>query len=139
MAAKTKETRSGVGDPPEYLQVRAKELWIELAELLGDDLLAIDRPMFEGLCASYGAMQAALEDLNTRGTLIRGRSKDKSADDDDGEPAMVKNPSNQVAREQATQFREFAKEFGLSPGARKRLAMQMSKPKAADPNAPAID
>lgn len=128
-----------LGDPPAYLNPEGKRLWDELTEQLAEQLANVDRAMFELMCASYGAAQAALEDLNDRGPLIRGRTKDHSSDDDEGDPAMVKNPSNQVAREMATQFREFAKEFGMSPGSRKRIAMELKKAKAKDPDAPAID
>lgn len=129
----------GVGNPPDYLNPGAKQLWIELVEQLGDDLLDRDRAMFELMCSSYGSAQAALQDLMARGPLIRGRSKDHSSDSDDGEPSMVKNPSNQVAREMSTQFREFAKEFGLSIAARKRIAMDIKKIETKDADAPSID
>lgn len=128
----------GVGPPPEYLNPNAKKLWNDLVEQLGEELLNVDRAMFELMCAAYGAAQAALEDLNDRGPLIRGRSKDHSADGEDGEAAFVKNPSNQVAREMATQFREFGKEFGLSPGARKRISMELKKKKPNE-DSPDID
>jgi len=128
----TEEVRSGVGEPPETINAQGQRMWRYLVgqfDALGDPLSALDRPVFTILCMAGGAAEEAWEDVHHRGVLVRGRSKDHSADDDDGDPFMVKNPAEQVARQATTQFIQLAKEFGMTPAARKRMAVELLKAK----------
>jgi P27 family predicted phage terminase small subunit len=101
------------GDPPEWLNPMGKNLWHRIIELMGDKLEKTDESALTLMCASFGAAYEALKDLNERGPLI------------EGDRGMVKNPANQVAREQGAQFKLWASEFGLTPAARKKLAMSI--------------
>ena len=124
--------------PPEYLPEEGKVLWCLVVEQLGAELIVIDTPLLELMCRTYAAALEAVTDLNTRGVLLKGRTKDHSGDDE-GEPYMVKNPAEQIARQMTTQFIQCAKEFGMSPAARKRMAMELkSKAKQRGPQ-PEID
>lgn len=122
-----------VGDPPEHLAPEGVELWNYLTVELEDSLYAADRPAFTVMCQMWAVMQQAMADVGIRGTLVTGRGKEE------GGTAPVKNPSLQVARDAATAFKDYAKEFGLTPAARKRMAMELERAKAVDPNAPDID
>lgn len=125
----------GVGDPPAWMNEEGQAMWLYLAVELGTELLARDRPAFALMCAVYGVAEAAEKDIHERGHLIKARTKDHSADtvdEDTGDvvdQAMVKNPSIQVAREATNQFVQYAKDFGMTPGARKRMAMDLGKRK----------
>jgi len=135
--------KSPVGPPPEWLNAEGQEVWNYLVDALGDTLDRIDRPTFVQMCAAYGTAEAAQKDLHTRGVLVKGRTKDHSADeyDEDGDviqPAMVKNPAEAIARQAMTQFLMFAKEFGLTPGARKRMQIELAKRAPQGPE-PEID
>jgi P27 family predicted phage terminase small subunit len=128
----TEEQRSAVGDPPETMNTHGQAMWRYLVgqfDALGDPLSALDRPAFTILCQVGGTAEAAWEDVHGRGVLVRSRSKDHSADDDDGEPYMVKNPAEAVARQATTLFIQLAKEFGMTPAARKRMAVELLKAK----------
>lgn len=117
-------TVSVVGDPPDWLHPAGKRMWHELVEMLDGKLQPVDKFALVGACGAYGAMEAALQDLNERGPLVKARGKD--GEESETRP-MVKNPANQVAREQGTAFRQWVGEFGLTPAARKRLAFDLSK------------
>ena len=113
-------TASEIGDPPEWLLPPGKALWSQICDHLGDTLLAVDRGALIMTCSAFAAAENALKDLNERGTLVPGRGKHP---DEDGEEQLVKNPANQIAREQGALFKSFIAEFGLSPAARKRLTL----------------
>lgn len=118
-----------VGPAPEWLNEDGQWCWDYIVEHSEDMLAALDKPALILLCSAYGTGAAAQRDLHTRGPLIRGRSKDHSADEDDGEPAMVKNPSEQIARQEMEKFIKLAQEFGLTPAARVRMKRELEKPK----------
>ena len=124
-----------VGAPPEWMNEEAKAVWLFLAEELEDELMSRDRPAFTAMCSEYGKYEAAAKDVHTRGVLVKGRTTDRKVRDRDEEgeplPGMVKNPAIQVARDALTQFLQYAKDFGLTPGARKRMAMDPSRKKKA--------
>jgi len=121
-------SKSVVGDPPSWLADGGKRMWHELVQMLDGRLEAADKFALTATCASYGAMEAALEDLNTRGPLVRARGKD--GEESDARP-LVKNPANQIAREQGVAFKQWCGEFGLTPAARKRLSIELKKASSA--------
>lgn len=104
-----------LGDPPDWMADPGKKMWHEMLLELGDKVVSLDRYALTLACAAYAAAEAALQDLNERGPLV------------EGDRGMVKNPSNQVGREQAAAFKSWCAEFGLTPGARKRLLFQLGK------------
>jgi P27 family predicted phage terminase small subunit len=106
---------SKLGAPPEWLSKKAKSAWEQIAESLGSSVYAIDGLSLALMCTAYGAAQDAAEDIAMRGPLIESRDR-----------GPVKNPSLQILRDAGSTFRAFAESFGLTPGARKKLGIDLS-------------
>jgi P27 family predicted phage terminase small subunit len=105
-----------LGDPPDWLSSRAKKAWHEVARGLGDSIFAVDALALSLMCTALAAAQDAAEDIAQRGALVESRDR-----------GMVKNPSLQILRDAGATFRAFADSFGLTPGARKRLGIDLSE------------
>lgn len=93
-----------------------KSMWVKLTEVLADTLHDVDQYALEAICGHYDSMIRAQKDLSERGPIVDGR---------DGE--RVKNPSAQIARDSSASFKAWTAEFGLTPKARKTLAMTLGE------------
>ncbi len=109
------EPAKRLGSPPDWMSQRGKLAWESIADGLGDRVFAIDGFAFALMCMAYATAEDAAEDLANRGPLIQSRDR-----------GMVKNPSLQVLRDAGSTFRAFAEQFGLTPGARRRLGIDLS-------------
>jgi P27 family predicted phage terminase small subunit len=103
-----------LGPPPAWLSPKAKVAWEEISGALKDSVYGIDGLALALMCTAYGAAQEAAEDISQRGPLIESRDR-----------GPVKNPSLQILRDAGSTFRSFAEQFGLTPGARKRLGIDL--------------
>jgi P27 family predicted phage terminase small subunit len=106
---------SKLGQPPEWLEPRAKKAWHEISKGLGDSVYAVDGMALGLMCTALAAAQNAAEDIAQRGALVESRDR-----------GPVKNPSLQILRDAGSTFRAFAESFGLTPGARKKLGIDLS-------------
>jgi P27 family predicted phage terminase small subunit len=106
---------SKLGEPPVWLSKRAKAAWHEIGAGLGDSVYAVDGLALGLMCTALATAQDAAEDLAVRGALIQSRDR-----------GLVKSPSLQILRDAGSTFRAFAEAFGLTPGARKRLGIDLS-------------
>ncbi len=104
-----------LGAPPNWLSDRGRDAWRDISAGLGDSVYALDGFAMALMCTSFAAAQEAAEDLSSRGPLIQSRDR-----------GMVKNPSLQILRDAGSTFRAFAEQFGLTPGARRRLGIDLS-------------
>jgi len=105
-----------LGDPPDWMSDRARDAWTGIAKGLGDSVYAVDGFAMTLMCTAYASAQEAAEDLASRGPLIQSRDR-----------GLVKNPSLQILRDAGSTFRAFADSFGLTPGARRRLGIDLSE------------
>jgi len=102
-----------LADPPAYLPEKAKELW----RLLAPDLIETDRlrtedvPAFELLCLSYYFAIFAGATMVKEGITTKDRKTAR------------KHPSGQVWKDNVTQYKQLAVEFGLTPSSRMRLQL----------------
>lgn len=112
--------RAGVKTPPskprrpQWLVGYARKEWDRITpELDSMGILArVDRNTLAGFCIAVAGMKAAYQDLNKRGFLIPSARKDGD---------LVKNPSNQLLRDNLKLISSFSSMFGLSPSDRVRL------------------
>lgn len=109
-------TSNKLGDPPEWLSSKAKEAWRDVGKALDGSVYAVDGLALTLMCTAYGAAQDAAEDIAMRGPLVDSRDR-----------GLVKNPSLQILRDAGATFRAFAEQFGLTPGARKKLGIDLSE------------
>jgi P27 family predicted phage terminase small subunit len=96
------------------MNARAQAAWQAIAEGLKDTTVEVDALSMNLMCSAYAAAEEAAEDIQTRGHLVQGQR------------GLVKNPSLQILREAGATFRGFADQFGLTPGARKKLGIDLS-------------
>jgi P27 family predicted phage terminase small subunit len=108
-------TDNKLGNPPSWLEPRAKKAWKQIADGLGDSVYSVDGLGLSLMCTALACAQNAAEDIAQRGALVESRDR-----------GLVKNPSLQVLRDAGSTYRAFAESFGLSPGARKRLGIDLS-------------
>jgi P27 family predicted phage terminase small subunit len=73
-------------------------------------LALLDRASLAVYCEGWATYVDAQRDVDRRGALVKGHRKQQ-----------VKNPSLQIARDQAQLLRALAAEFGLTPSSRARL------------------
>jgi P27 family predicted phage terminase small subunit len=104
-----------IGNPPAWMSKDGKAAWKEIVAGLGESVYALDGLSMVLMCEAYSAAQGAAKDLATRGPLIQSRDR-----------GLVKSPSLQILRDAGSTFRAFADAFGLTPGARRRLGIDMS-------------
>ena len=132
----------GVGDPPEWMNDEGTAEWHRLTDIIGDDLEARDRGSFIILCSAYGVAERALKLMHETDVVVKGRTKDHSADEtEEGEerPAQVKHPAAQVAREYMEKYMKLAEAFYLTPASRTRGKVNVNSKKSGGSAAPAID
>lgn len=106
-------------EPPEWMGENGKRAWNAMASILTESLESIDQFALEATCGHYDAMINALKDLQLRGPLIESYDKN-------GNEILVKNPAAQIARDNSLAFKAWCSEFGLTPRARKSLAMKLN-------------
>ncbi|MEX2445778.1 MAG: phage terminase small subunit P27 family [Dehalococcoidia bacterium] len=82
-------------------------------------LQAVDVAALTAYCVSWSTFLAAAKDVAERGPLVPGRSSADAARDDG--PALVKNPSVQIARDAQEQLRKWATVLGFTPDARGKV------------------
>jgi P27 family predicted phage terminase small subunit len=128
-----------VPQPPKFLSKDAKNEWRRLAPRLhGLDLLKHeDRAAFTAYCEAWSLFKRATEELQKAGGLVipvGGSVKETHKRGGDVEvvrkaASYNTHPIISVQRRAAEMMHKFASEFGLSPVARRRLAMT---PKTGD-------
>jgi P27 family predicted phage terminase small subunit len=97
---------------PRNLPALAQKFWKDIAprlEALGI-LTEVDGPAFTAMAIHYAKMIEATVAMKKDGQTKK---------DYNGNP--VKNPMDQVLRENSTQFRQWCSEFGLTPASRAKL------------------
>lgn len=103
-------------DPPEYLPVKARELWEAVAPELArtDRLKAEDVAGLTMLTMSYHfALRAAAELITGGVTMDDPTHSDRTA---------KKSPAWQIFRDASNNLRQWANEFGLTPSSRTRFS-----------------
>ena len=105
-----------IGTPHAWMSKDGKQAWRDIVKGLGDSVYALDGLSLTLMCESFSAAQGAAKDLAARGPLVQSRDR-----------GLVKNPSLQVLRDAGATFRAFADAFGLTPGARRRLGIDLSE------------
>jgi P27 family predicted phage terminase small subunit len=105
-----------IGNPPAWMSKDGKQAWRDIAKGLGDSVYALDGLSMMLMCEAFSAAQGAAKDLASRGPLVQSRDR-----------GLVKNPALQILRDAGATFRAFADAFGLTPGARRRLGIDLSE------------
>lgn len=108
--------------PPAELPRAGKAEWrrmLGLIERHPNLASVVDRPALIAHCQQWAVFLEATADIAKRGVLVPGRSSADAARD--GGPALVKNPSVQIARDAQAQIRAWCVQFGFTPLARGRL------------------
>ena len=81
----------------------------------------IDAPAFEMLCRHYGMVVEAAKILKADGLVVQDK-------DENGVVLSVrKHPAEIILRMNSTAFRHYAEQFGLTPSARVRLAVDIAE------------
>jgi len=124
----TPEDRS-IPTPPVHLDAYAREEWDRIADGLHamGILFTIDQQVLAAYCAAYARWRHAEEALQERvrvsgselGALI-----DKTSNGN-----IIQNPLIGISNKAAGDMVRYAAEFGLTPAARARLAIDPGKPK----------
>ena len=97
---------------PDYLPQAGKDLWnVLLPELARNGAKAIDTTAFSYLCLSHGLAVESAKTLQQEGLLVADRGD-----------STKKNPAFQTLRDAVQMFNALAAQFGLSPGARAKIA-----------------
>ena len=111
---------SNIPVPPGHLDGYALEEWGRMVEgLHGIGLLyEVDTAVFAAYCVSYSRWRRAQEQLNNEELVIRTTSGN-----------YIQNPIIGIANKAAQDMVKFALEFGLSPSARARLAIDPGRNK----------
>jgi P27 family predicted phage terminase small subunit len=99
-------------DAPEDISQTARSVWREtVAALKPTGVLTIaDIETLRHYCEAVARYRQASDSLNKSGLLVRGRKGD-----------AVKNPLNQIVRDNADLVRAYARELGLTPSSRASL------------------
>jgi P27 family predicted phage terminase small subunit len=115
-----------LGDPPNWLTPEGKAEWrrVKTYTAQHDVIRVVDRAALSCWCYCCGVFVEAVRDVKKRGQLVPARSSADLARE--GTPALVKNPSIQIARDSQVQLRAWAKEFGFTPGGRTGLEIPPS-------------
>lgn len=111
-------------EPPEYMTVDARMLWLELGpQLLEMGILSpLDFSQFEMLCTSYAIARQAAETLQREGLIVPG-----------GRDGDKKSPALQAFQSSVEAFRKLAATFGLSPLSRTKLGIFLDEPELVNP------
>lgn len=98
---------------PATMSDAAKKIWRRVIRDFGETgvITALDGDALRIYCEAISRYEYSAEMLEKAGPLIRGARQGD----------LVKNPLNQVVRDNADLARAFARELGLTPGARAGL------------------
>lgn len=121
---KPAKKRKGYHRVPAWLSPDGKREWRRVVpelERLGL-LTKIDDGALEGMCAAYARALEADRHVASGGLTVM---TDKGF--------VLQNPAVAISRLSWTQYRQFAAEFGLTPGSRTRIRTDSQTP-PADPN-----
>jgi P27 family predicted phage terminase small subunit len=110
-------TRGPLGDPPEWLDEGAREVWLDLQNVMPRGIIAsCDLPTMCAYCNSVALHRRAVVQLReTGGAVIRNHDGD-----------LVKNPWLFVQDRQALLILRLASELGLSPASRASMAARLA-------------
>ena len=114
------EPRAGVGDPPESMSARARELWCEVSESvwwLSDS----DRKAFERYCTAEADSEWFYTQCEVEGWWVEG-----------SRGTLVRHPASYLYKEACDRADKLATEFGMTPSSRTR-GKAPSKPSGNDP------
>ena len=111
---------SNIPEPPSHLDDYALEEWHRMVDGLHNLglLYEVDTAVFAAYCVSYSRWRRAQEQLNTEELVIKTISGN-----------YIQNPVVGIANKAAQDMVKFALEFGLSPSARARLAIDPGRNK----------
>jgi P27 family predicted phage terminase small subunit len=123
LAEREPKAERGLPPCPDHLMGRARDAWHfwseELAQMKLDH--RPDAPALECLCSAYALASTAADDVALHGTIIE-------------EPVVVdgqvvgmrrrKNPAVEIANAAWRNVRGFCSDFGFSPAARTRIALE---------------
>jgi P27 family predicted phage terminase small subunit len=118
---------SNLPSPPSHLDAYAREEWERLATAMHDlgILYDVDRAVFAAYCSSYSRWRTAEEAMQRRvekagdplaALIIKTKSEN-----------VIQNPLVGIANKAAADMVRYAAEFGLTPSARARLAIDPNK------------
>lgn len=91
-----------------------------IRDLIGDRLAAEDRFVVEMLCVAWATWKEARKAVDAQGAVVMSGG------------TAIPNPNLTVADKAQAQFLQLAKELGLSPAARKKLAIDATEDEYAD-------
>ncbi len=112
--------------PPSHLDAYAQEEWNRLAQAMHDlgILYEVDRAAFGAYCGAYSRWRAAEEAMQERakkgGPLAALVDVTKAGN-------VIQNALVGIANKAASDMMRYAAEFGLTPSARARLAIEPGK------------
>jgi P27 family predicted phage terminase small subunit len=109
--------RGPLGPPPEFLDEDAREVWLNLQNVMPLGIIAsCDLPTMCAYCSSVALHRRAVVQLReTGGAVIRNHDGD-----------LVKNPWLFVQDRQAVMVLRFASELGLTPTGRASMAARLA-------------
>jgi P27 family predicted phage terminase small subunit len=116
-------TRGPLGPPPEFLDEGAREVWLDLQNVMPRGVIAsCDLPTMCAYCISVALHRRAVVQLReTGGAVIRNHDGD-----------LVKNPWLFVQDRQAVLMLRLASELGLTPTARAAMAARLATAAGTD-------
>lgn len=107
--------------PPEWLSRQAATLWREIVPKLEDafpeEITVVDVPALALMLEHLAITHAGARAMRGEGGWIKVLREARGANG----PTMTKAPASQVMRDHAKAFLELAREYGLTPRARKLL------------------
>lgn len=116
---------------PHDMAPEAKAVWRRVVRAMRHTgvIRSADADVFRCYCEAVVAYVAEARRLAAEGAVIQSRRYSRAADDgDDGEQGggveLIKNPRQQVVRDNRDAVRLFARELGLSPSARVGLRIE---------------
>jgi P27 family predicted phage terminase small subunit len=111
--------RSDLPRMPTDMDADAKVVWRRVIRDMGHTgvIRSADADVLRCYCEAVSRYAAAARVYAQTGPLVRGRRGNE----------LVKNPIHQVARDQADEVRQFARELGLSPSARVGLRIDQAR------------
>jgi len=117
-AAKEPKVRSGLGEPPGYLNADQLHTWFRLSDAAPEGLLtALDRDLFEGFVVLAAVREKLCKEYNEGSGQVIAQSPD-----DDKRLILV---STLREYKRLTELlRVLGREFGFSPAARTRIQLE---------------
>ncbi len=119
---------TGIPDPPVHLDAYAREEWGRIADGLHamGVLHQIDQQVLAAYCDSYSRWRHAVEAMRAR-VEKAGGDQLAALIDKTSNGNIVQNPLIGIANKAAGDMVRYAAEFGLTPAARARLAIDPAK------------